>query len=252
MTEHTDENQTFETWLPAGAETDGTGDADFVPCLPFEDPQTAEEPKAPPEPSGPTREEIIAEAHQQAEEIIESAQVQAEQIKQQARQEMDQKVQERIQQETQRVRQEQTQAFERTASELLTQFQAAAEEHMERLERGVAELVSGIVEKVIARKVAADDDIVVDVTREALRQLDDARRLTVIVNPEDEAAVSDHRDEFLQAAGRLEEIRIATDTDIQPGGCLLDSEVGEVDARIQSQLDAIWDAITTTARQKAA
>lgn len=241
----------FEVWLPGGEAIAMEADKDgFVPGLPFENPPQPGQQSPALEPEGPDPQQIMDEAEDEAQNIISHAHAEAENIKQQAQEEMDRQIKQRVEQEAQTVRREQTRAFEDAAADLVAQFEAAMDNQLHCLERRVAELVAGIVEKVISQKVAADDEIVLDVTREALRQLDDAQSLTVMVHPDDEQTLNEHHERLLEVAGRLESIEIATNTDIQPGGCLLDSDAGEVDARIQSQLNAILDAISCGSAQR--
>lgn len=248
-----DEKQTsedFESWVfDEDVESRQADEDSFVPGLSFDDSGEASAEQSPPQPEGPDREEIIAEAEKEAQQIISEAQNEAEKIKEQAQQQVDQRIQQQIEKEVRAVREEQTEAFEEAANELLEQFEAAMDDQLDRLECQAARLVAGIVEKVIAQKVAADDQIVVEVTRQALRQLEDAHSLTVTVHPDDKETLSEQKEQLRKVAGGLEDIQVSTDEDIQSGGCLLDSDGGEVDARIESQLMAIWDSMFGLARQ---
>ncbi|MFP3904588.1 MAG: FliH/SctL family protein [Armatimonadota bacterium] len=222
-------------------------DNGFRPGLPFVESfaEQEDDAEASSPPAGLRSDEIIAEAKEEAERIVRAAHEQALQIRQSAHTEMQQQIDEAVEAEVRAVRQAQTEVFQKQARQLVEEFQQAAEDSLARLTRQVAAMVSAIVEKVVYRKTADDDEIVLDVMEEALGELTDATTLTVTVHPDEAETVDEHREILLQTVGNIAEIRIVKDNDMQRGGCLLDSDAGEVDARVPSRLAAIWKAIST-------
>lgn len=237
----------FEVWLPGVGAIEMNEETGFVPGLPTVDTFSDDTREADSESAAATAEahEIIARAKDEAEEVIQAAHEEAAEIRRSAEEQVQQEIQEAVEAEVRAVRDAQTKAFQGQARQLVREFQQAAEDSLAHLTQQVARLVSAIVEKVVYRKIADDDEIVLQVIEEAFSELPDATTLTVTVHPDDAGVVNEHRDALIRAAGSIESIRILKDEDIQPGGCLLDSDAGEVDARVQSRLAAIWEAIST-------
>jgi flagellar assembly protein FliH len=104
------------------------------------------------------------------------------------------------------------------------------------LEREMAEAVArtavALARQVVRGELAARPELVAKVAQEAVDAvLHSARHIRVSVHPDDQALVAQGAAEALQARGaRL----VANDT-IARGGCLVESDVGTIDARIETR-----------------
>jgi flagellar assembly protein FliH len=101
-------------------------------------------------------------------------------------------------------------------------------------EARAAELALAIAEKVVGGALEIEPQRVVDVVRGALRGLLDGERIVVCVHPDDV--------EIVRAAGlgSLEaHLEVHGERRIARGGALVRTAVGEVDAQIDSKLDAV-------------
>ena len=67
--------------------------------------------------------------------------------------------------------------------------------------------------------------------------------MIVRVNLSDLAITSQHKEDILRVAERVSSITIAEDTTVDVGGCIIETDFGEIDARIASQLREIEDRI---------
>ena len=180
---------------------------------------------------------------QEAQSVLEAAHAQAEEIRRQVREEATREARERVQALLGEVVAGQAAAFERARDELLQQVRAASEERMARLERELAGLVGQMTAKVVARKVEADDTVVLDVVRGTLSRAAGASRVTVRVAAADDATVRRAQAELLSAVGGVEELTIVADDGIGRGGCVVVTERGHFDARIETQLEALDEEI---------
>nr|MDQ3806425.1 FliH/SctL family protein [Acidobacteriota bacterium] len=70
--------------------------------------------------------------------------------------------------------------------------------------------------------------------------------LTVRVNPADLPAVEAHRAR-LDPAGRARFLDLVADPRVGPGGCVIESESGTVDAQLQTQLRVLERALLARA-----
>lgn len=243
----------FRPWLPGlgtistqeMARLQGGGDDGFKPMPPAAL-QTQAEGDAAPEPdggSGAGADRMLTQARKQADAILAEARQVAEHLQAEAQQRIEQAVSERAGQVAEAVRCEQEQSFRVAAEELLQSFGQAADEALEELSGQVAELAAAVTAKVIRRKVEADDAIVVDMVAEAMGRLSDCKRLRVVVNPAEESAIAAQREALLKRLGGLEELHIVGSDGVERGGCMLEGDGGEVDARISSQLQVIWEQV---------
>jgi flagellar assembly protein FliH len=102
-------------------------------------------------------------------------------------------------------------------------------------ENDLVELALKIAKKVVCREVTIDRDIALTLVKVSLGKLHNRSVAEVHLNPEDFAFVDAHR-EKLDFRGALE---LVEDRSISVGGCLIHTETGDIDARIESQFDEI-------------
>jgi len=105
-------------------------------------------------------------------------------------------------------------------------------------------LVMAIAEQVIRTSVAASPAVVVGIIENALQASIRCDSYRVRVNPADLDAVKKQKPLFLASISGLKNISFEADPEISPGGCRLDSELGDVDATIETQLESIREALT--------
>jgi len=117
----------------------------------------------------------------------------------------------------------------------IEQVSVLAEEISTRHEKDIVELALKIAKKVVGREVTIDREIAFTLVKVSLSKLHNRAAAEVHLNPEDFAFVESHR-ERLDFRGSLE---LVEDKSISLGGCLIHTESGDIDARIESQFEEI-------------
>jgi flagellar assembly protein FliH len=69
------------------------------------------------------------------------------------------------------------------------------------------------------------------------------RRVTLHVHPQEVDALQKYVPELLSKIRSIEDVQIRPDESLSPGGCILRCGAGEIDARIETQLDRISDEL---------
>lgn len=132
-----------------------------------------------------------------------------------------------------------------------TQGLVAALEEVSRLRVGLADnskqdmlrMVMAVSEQIIRREVAADPAVVQGIIENALHSSVRADQYRVRVNPADLEKVTEKKPLFLASISGLKNLSIEGDQSISPGGCRVESELGEVDATLETQLESIQQAL---------
>ena len=114
----------------------------------------------------------------------------------------------------------------------------ARRELRSQMEREAVELALAVAEKVISREISINRDVVVDVLRTALKQAHGHERVAIRVSPEDFQFLK-HGGERI--SGFPEDVTkiIEEDKSIAKGGCIVETNLGDVDARIEKQLQSV-------------
>jgi len=192
-------------------------------------------------------EQIIAQRRKQADRLLAEARDEAETIRREARaQAMAEAMAEaaaRLEEALQARIAEQVEAFGQARAGFLEQIEAATGEHIEGLERELAGLIASMAEKVIRRKVDEDDGVVLDVVRATVAQAAGARRITVRVPAAEEERVRAAQVQLLAATEGADELAIIADPAIGSGGCIVETERGRFDARIETQIDLLGEEL---------
>lgn len=128
-------------------------------------------------------------------------------------------------------------------NQLITDVRNQRGEIFRQAELEIVELALAIARKIISVHAELMPDIVIDSARKAVKLLLDRTSLVVKVAPEQEMFVRENLDRLYEMDDRIQKIDIETDRRVGPGGCMLDTESGNVDARIETELQNIEDAL---------
>lgn len=102
-----------------------------------------------------------------------------------------------------------------------------------QVEREVVKLAIEVAKKIVHGEIQADRDIIQTLVRVALSHVAEKSAVTVHVNPIDHSYLLEQRVELSQTEGR--DIALLADKSIERGGCLIKTECGDIDARIEEK-----------------
>ncbi|MGL5812103.1 HrpE/YscL family type III secretion apparatus protein [Aeromonas sp.] len=118
--------------------------------------------------------------------------------------------------------------------------------------QGYYRMVEGQMSEVVlqaVRKILHDYDqvaLTLKVVREALSLVSNQKQVTVRVAPEQVQAVRDQIAKVHKDFPEIGYLEISADARLDQGGCILETEVGIIDASLDGQLEALSRAISTT------
>lgn len=100
-------------------------------------------------------------------------------------------------------------------------------------------LIMMISRKVILREARADATILKDVVKAALSEISERDEIIIHLNPDDYNMVISRTD-FFPAELMTERMRLKPDPTQHPGSCIVNTEMGTIDADFDSQLEEIY------------
>jgi len=100
-------------------------------------------------------------------------------------------------------------------------------------------LVIAVARRVILAEVESKPETILKVIQKALQTAIRSDEFRVRIHPDDLAVATENRPMFVASVSGLQNLVIEADAGIERGGCMVESELGEVDATIDSQLDEI-------------
>jgi flagellar biosynthesis/type III secretory pathway protein FliH len=134
------------------------------------------------------------------------------------------------------------QAQAELAAQLLELTQAHARV-LAALEPQAIELALLAAKRVIGTELAARPELIGDMIAPLLERLRRAHRLELRVHPDDRAALERQLDALRRAAHPAATLQIESDAALSRGSCVVVSDVGSLDARVETQLSALARAL---------
>ena len=168
-----------------------------------------------------------------------------------AREEAAQKVQEAYQEGLARGMQAGQERFEASLAHCAEALEAAAtaiqashDQFPESLEPQVLALVKLMVNRVVDAELKSNPDLLQLMARRALARLAGQFSVTLLVHPDDVEALKLHEVSLLDSVTGVDTLHIQASDTISPGGCIAQSSEMEVDARLETLLNQVLDALT--------
>jgi len=126
--------------------------------------------------------------------------------------------------------------------EVLLQLNNIRKETYRKIEKEVVELALAIAKQVICQEITIDKEIVVCVAREALAKVEDPGRIKIKMSPSDLRFINETQSQLSSLVENFENVTLEAAESIQNGGCIIETDLGEIDARIEKQLQAVEES----------
>ena len=116
-------------------------------------------------------------------------------------------------------------------------------EIIEESETHLINLVLLITKKVVKVISENQKNVVINNVIQALRKLKSRGDVVIRVNLEDVKLSSEHVKDFMRMVENVKSVTIVEDSSVDRGGCVIETDFGQIDARISSQLHEIEEKI---------
>lgn len=129
------------------------------------------------------------------------------------------------------------------AAQIVERAKEESTEIMDRCERDILELAIAVATRVIHTEVTINQDVVLAVVKDAIRKAKDQEKIVIRINPVDFETVAAEKQNLQVLIGREMGVDVRGDISVDPGGCVVETDFGAIDARIDTQLDTIKKAL---------
>ncbi len=110
-------------------------------------------------------------------------------------------------------------------------------------ERQIINLVLTMVRKIVKKLSQEDNKMVINNVRESLSLVRGAMTVFIHVNREDFDFVTRHKADLIKMIEGMPEVKILEDPAIDRGGVYIETDIGEIDAKVSTQLEEIENKI---------
>jgi flagellar assembly protein FliH len=127
---------------------------------------------------------------------------------------------------------------------MFSDFDEKVNEYSLAFEKVVIELSINIAEKIIKREVELKSTIAKNL-KDSMKKVLGANDVFIRLNPDDFDMINNDSSEIFRG-GNYAKIKFEADERIEKGGCFVETEIGNVDSRISSQLNEINKQLEAT------
>ncbi len=182
---------------------------------------------------------IIDEAKKKAQEIENEIQVKVDEVEKEA-------YERGYKEGHERGYQEGREEVKRLVDRLHTIISKAIEKRNEIIEESETQIINLVL--LIAKKVIKvisenQKNVVINNVVQALRKLKSRGDVVIRVNLADLELTSEHIKDFMSMVENVKSISVLEDSSVDRGGCIIETDFGQIDARISSQLHEIEEKI---------
>jgi len=110
---------------------------------------------------------------------------------------------------------------------------------IEEMEQDILRLAFAVAEKVLAQEIQQNKAVVISVLKEAIRGIAARDGMKVHLNPHDFQNIAKIKEDLQAEMEGINDITFEEDMGIKPGGVIIETLFGEVDARLNQQLQEI-------------
>ena len=115
--------------------------------------------------------------------------------------------------------------------------------YLQQHETELVKLAVAVAGKIVGRSIQLDAEVVLQTVREAMKSVRGVRRITVKVNPAEEDLVRQQAALLKVSSAGISELEVVGLASIEAGGCVVESDLGIIDAQISTQLTSLERAL---------
>jgi flagellar assembly protein FliH len=126
-----------------------------------------------------------------------------------------------------------------TLESLIEELTLVRKKALQQLESEILALATGIARKIVGQELAVRPELVAAIVRQALNQLESAESICIKLNPDDVALLTELKADLFAGRAESDPIAFKADASVECGGCIIETDAGDIDARLETQFQTI-------------
>ncbi len=131
----------------------------------------------------------------------------------------------------------------------LTEFNKQILHYQERikqmehdLQKMILPLALKAAKKIVGRELESKPETIVDIVRQTLKPVTQSHHIRIFVSKQDKDALEKHKKELKTILEHVQTFVIEEREDVTPGGCIIETEAGIINASLENQWRALESA----------
>jgi flagellar assembly protein FliH len=125
---------------------------------------------------------------------------------------------------------------------VIDSLQKTVPQLVQETESALIQLALESAQKIVAG-MPINSKLVESVVKEALQQVDDTAEVVIQLHPEDFALLQKHKSDVLKTPPNSKPLQFSSSAEVTRGGCLLRTRFGIIDARRETKVDQLREAL---------
>lgn len=123
--------------------------------------------------------------------------------------------------------------------ELAARFEQLQLELAERRKLDIQRSAYEIARYILSREVATHPEVILELVEQVLKKISSEKSIKMCVHPSHVPIVRNQLDRLTSDLRGVEQVRIVEDPRLEPGDCRLETDLGNLDARIVKQIEKL-------------
>jgi len=124
---------------------------------------------------------------------------------------------------------------------VITEIQNSRESLLSSVKDEILHIIKIITQKVIKKDIEKDNDFIKRNLEAAVKLVGNKKKVTLRLNPIDFEIVD--KDHIYALLSSVDQVEIRYDPALSRGDCILETSFGTIDARVDSQIDALFETL---------
>jgi flagellar assembly protein FliH len=107
----------------------------------------------------------------------------------------------------------------------------------------ILRLALKVAEQILKSEISLNQAVCVNIVAEAISRVTDKDKVIIRVNKADADFVKMNKDRFSKHMGDIKNLIIQDDSRVEQGGCIIETDMGYIDATIATKLESITKAL---------
>jgi type III secretion protein L len=107
------------------------------------------------------------------------------------------------------------------------------------MQKVVLSIALKAAQKIVKKELEMHPDTIVDIVTQELNQAKHNKRVTIFVDKSDKEALELNKPKLKELFENIQVLSIQERSDVSPGGCIIETETGIINAKIEKQWEAL-------------
>lgn len=131
----------------------------------------------------------------------------------------------------------------------LFELEKIKEEIYGKIEQDTVELALAVAKKVVCHEVSTNKEVIISIIKEALKKVVDTEKIKIKINRSDLQFLKQGELPLSDFDEKMANVTLEEDDTILTGGCIIETNFGDIDARVEKQLQIVEEAFRSEFHQ---